>query len=72
MLTLYQVTGKAILKIEFLWFNNNIKVDNWPIFFKHFSEKRVNFVSHIMKENGKIKSLNEVRTTSLFSVDATC
>ena len=44
---------------EFLWFNRNIKVDNRPTFFKDFSEKRVNFVPHIMKENCEIKSWNE-------------
>ena len=46
---------------EFLWFNRNIKVDNRPIFFKYFSEKEVNFVSHMMKENGEIKSWNDLK-----------
>ena len=40
----------------FLWFNRNIKVDNRPVFLKHFSEKGVSFIPHIMKENGEIKS----------------
>ena len=49
-------TDPPIILSEFLWFNRNIKVDNRPIFFKYFSEKRVNFVPYIMKENGEIKS----------------
>ena len=28
---------------EFLWFNWHIKIDNKPVFFKHFSEHGVNF-----------------------------
>ena len=50
-----------IILSEFLWLNRNIKVDNRPICFKHFSEKEVNFVSHIVKENGKIKSWNDLK-----------
>ena len=46
----------SITLFELLWFNRNIKVDNRPVLFKHFSEKGVNFVSCIMKENGEIKS----------------
>ena len=45
---------------EFLWFNRSIKVSNRPIIFKHFSEKGVNFVSHIMKGNSEIKSWNDL------------
>ena len=30
-------------------------------FFKHFSEKGVNFISHIMKENGEIKSWDDLK-----------
>ena len=44
---------------KLLWFNWKIKVDNRPIFFKYFSEKGVNLVSHIIKENGEIKSWDE-------------
>ena len=50
----------SIILFEFLWFNRNIKVNNRPIFFKYFSEKGVNFVAHIMKENGEIKSWNDL------------
>ena len=52
----------SIILYKFLCFNRNIKVDNQPIFFKHFSEKGVNLVSHIMKENGEIRSWNDLKT----------
>ena len=42
-------TDPLIILSEFLWFNGNITVDNRSIFFKRFSEKVVNFVSHIME-----------------------
>ena len=63
----------SIILSEFLWFNRNIKVDNQPIFFNHFTEKGVNFDSHIIKENGELKSWNDskneleqVRATTIF------
>ena len=45
----------------FLWLNRNIKVDNRPVFLKHFSEKGVSFIPHIMKENGEIKSWDDLK-----------
>ena len=48
-------TVPSIILSEFLWFDRNIKADNRPIFFKHFPDTAVNFVSHIIKENGKTK-----------------
>ena len=59
-------TVPSIILPEFLWFNRNIKLDNQPIFFKHFSEKGVNFVSHFMKRNGKMNSWNELKNEFKF------
>ena len=58
-------TVLSIILSKFLWFNTNIKLDNRPIFSKFFSEKGVNFVSHIMKENGEIKSWNDLKNEFL-------
>ena len=46
----------SIILSEFSWTDRIIKVDYRPICFKYLSEKGVNLVSHIMKENGEIKS----------------
>ena len=54
-------TVPSIILSEYLWFNRNIKVDNRPIFFKHFSQKGVHFVSHIMEKNCEIKSWNDLK-----------
>ena len=54
-------TVMSIILSEFLWLLRNIIVNNRPIFFKHFSEKGVNFVSHIMKKNGDNKSWNDLK-----------
>ena len=32
---------------EFLWFNRHIKIDNEPVFFKHFSEHDINFAHQL-------------------------
>ena len=52
-------TVPSIILSEFLLFNRNYKVGNRPILFKYSSEKGGDFVSHIMKKNGKIKSWND-------------
>ena len=54
-------TIPSIILSEFLWFKGNIKVDDRPTGFKYFSEKGVNFGSHIMKKNSEIKSWNDLK-----------
>ena len=39
----------------------DIQKREYSISFKHFSEKGVNFVSYIMKENGEIKFWNDLK-----------
>ena len=45
----------AILS-RFLWFNQNIKIDNKSIFISDFPSENINFVGQIFHENGKSKS----------------
>ena len=54
----------SIVSSKFLWSNRNIRVDNRPIFFKHFSEKEVSLVSHIMKKNFEKKFWNDLKNES--------
>ena len=37
---------------EFLWFNRHSKMDNEPVFFKHFLERGINFLYQLFDKNG--------------------
>ena len=37
---------------EFFWFNRHIKIDNEPVFFKHFLEQGISFVYQLFHKNG--------------------
>ena len=46
---------------QFLWFNRYIKINNMPVFFKIFSDKKINFVKQLFKDNGCLKEWNELK-----------
>ena len=37
---------------EFFWFNRHIKIDNEPVFFKHFLEQGISFVYQLFHKIG--------------------
>ena len=39
---------------QYLWFNEYIKIDNSPIYFRKFAQKNINFVIDLFEENGDI------------------
>ena len=47
---------------EFLWSNRLIKIDNEPVFFKHFSEHGINFVYQPFDKNGVAKKWEILQT----------
>ena len=49
-------TVPSTIASQYLWFNNQIKIDNNVVFFKHFSENKINFVSDILDDKGNIKT----------------
>ena len=51
----------AILS-QFLWFNSTIKIDSKSTFISEFASKNINFVGHIVHENGKTKSLDYMKS----------
>ena len=46
---------------EFIWFNSNIKVDSKPVHFSFFSDKNLNFIGQLFKENGNIKPWEDIK-----------
>ena len=47
-------TVPSTIASQFLWFNEQIKIDNNTVFFKHFSKKNINFLKDILNDNGHI------------------
>ena len=52
---------------QYLRFNSFIKIDNEIVFHKKFSEKNINFVNDLIKENGKFKTWDQI--TLEFKID---
>ena len=46
---------------DFIWFNSNIKVDSKPVHFSFFSDKNLNFIGQLFKENGNIKPWQDIK-----------
>ena len=53
-------TVPSTIASQYLWFNNQIKIDNNVVFFKHFSENKINFVSDILDDKGNIKTWQNI------------
>ena len=47
---------------QFLWFNNLINIDNSVVFFKDFSESKINYVSDIFDDKGNLKTWETIQT----------
>ena len=45
---------------QYLWFNSFIKIDNKVVFHRKFSEKNINLVNDLIKENGKLKTWEHI------------
>ena len=45
----------------FLWFNNKIKVNNKVVFYKEWHLKGINYVKHLIKEDGTYFTFNEFK-----------
>ena len=50
-----------------MWFNGYIKIGNKIVFHRKFSEKNINFVNELIKENGKFKTWKQI--THEFKID---
>ena len=46
---------------QYLWYNANIQVDKTSIQFSRFSQKNINYVSLLFKNNGSIKQWHEFK-----------
>ena len=46
--------SSAILS-QFLWFNSQIELGNKSVFYSSFSERNINFVGELFKEDGAVK-----------------
>ena len=46
---------------QYLWCNTNIQVNKTSIQFSRFSEKNINYVSQLFKNNGSIKKWHEFK-----------
>ena len=53
-------TLPSMILSEFIWFNSYIKVDNKPVHFSFFSDKKVNFIGQLFNENGNIKLWEDI------------
>ena len=51
---------------DFFWFNRHIKIDNEPVFFKHFSEQGISFVYQLFHKNGIAKKWEILQTEYKF------
>ena len=51
---------------EFFWFNRHIKIDNEPVFFKHFSEQGISFVYQLFHKHGIAKKWEILQTEYKF------
>ena len=40
-----------------LWYNDNIKIDNIPVFFMNLYERGVKFISYLFDKNGIIYTI---------------
>ena len=47
---------------EFFWPNRHIKIDNEPVFFKHFSEQGISFIYQLFHKNGIAKKWEILQT----------
>ena len=55
-------TLPSIILSELIWFNSNIKVDSKPVHFSFLSDKNLNFVGQLFKDNGNRKPWFDVKT----------
>ena len=45
---------------EFIWYNSHIKVDNKPIYFNLFSEKKLNFIGQLFDSADNLKNCDVI------------
>ena len=51
---------------QYLWFNSFIKIDNKVVFHRKFLEININFVTDLIKQNGKFKTWEQITHESTF------
>ena len=52
----------SCLRSQFLWLNEDMKINNKPFHFQDFLKENINFVEHLCKPSGVFKSWSEMKT----------
>ena len=57
----YDPSVPSTTQSQYLWFKKHIKIGNNSVFFSHFSNHGINFISNFVDINGKYKSRDAIK-----------
>ena len=50
----------SLVSSQFLWYNSYIQIDNKVVCYKDFADKKINYITNLFDENGKLKSWQNI------------